>query len=111
MNTTQKKKVSLTPIDQNKLLSGLRLTTGKTAEFCDILRRQLCYWTDKGIVETVEDSDNDGILFIEDASRRVYDYQTIKRVIIYKVVPFARLRSSLCYERSRYKNSAYEPKK
>ena len=59
MATQNKGKVQITPVDLNCLLVNLRLTTGKAAEFCDISRRQLCYWTDKGIVDTIEEENND----------------------------------------------------
>jgi len=64
------------------LLQGLKLTTGKAAEFCDISRRQLCYWTDKGIIETLEDegeSESD-----ESGARRVYDFMALRKVLLIK---------------------------
>ncbi len=75
-------KNSLSPIDPEELLQGLKLTTGKAAEFCDISRRQLCYWTDKGIVETLEEdgeSDDSG-----DGARRVYDFTALRKVLLIK---------------------------
>lgn len=60
---------------------NLQLTTGKAAEFCDISRRQLCYWTDKGIVDTVE---GDGEDFGEEGARRVYDFTALRRVLLIK---------------------------
>ncbi|MHB9132326.1 MAG: MerR family transcriptional regulator [Armatimonadota bacterium] len=76
-------KNSLAPIDPEELLLGLKLTTGKAAEFCDISRRQLCYWTDKGIVETImgeeEDDDAGG-----EGTRRVYDFTALERVLLIK---------------------------
>ncbi|MHB9024297.1 MAG: MerR family transcriptional regulator [Armatimonadota bacterium] len=74
-------KNSLSPIDPEELLLGLQLTTGKAAEFCDISRRQLCYWTDKGIVETVEGNDES---MSEEGARRVYDFSALKRVLLIK---------------------------
>jgi DNA-binding transcriptional MerR regulator len=76
-------KNTLAPIDAEELLYGLKLTTGKAAEFCDISRRQLCYWTDKGIIETVEgdlDSDDGS----EDGTRRVYDFTALRKVLLIK---------------------------
>lgn len=75
-------KTSLVPIDPEELLQGLKLTTGKAAEFCDISRRQLCYWTDKGIVETLEDDGeiDDG----ESGARRVYDFTALRKVLLIK---------------------------
>ena len=76
-------KNSLTPIDPEVLLEGLKLTTGKAAEFCDISRRQLCYWTDKGIVETLEDEESE----MEDGelgARRIYDFTALRKVLLIK---------------------------
>ena len=75
-------KTSLSPINPEELLQGLKLTTGKAAEFCDISRRQLCYWTDKGIIETLEDDgegDSD-----ESGARRVYDFTALRKVLMIK---------------------------
>lgn len=74
-------KTSLSPIDPEELLLGLNLTTGKAAEFCDISRRQLCYWTDKGIIETVEGEDED---LGEEGTRRVYDFTALRKVLLIK---------------------------
>lgn len=75
-------KNSLSPIDPEELLQGLKLTTGKAAEFCDISRRQLCYWTDKGIIETLEEEGetDDG----ESGARRVYDFNALRKVLLIK---------------------------
>lgn len=75
-------KNSLSPIDPEELLQGLKLTTGKAAEFCDISRRQLCYWTDKGIIETLEEEgeSDDG----ETGARRVYDFHSLRKVLLIK---------------------------
>lgn len=74
-------RTSLSPIDPDQLLQGLKLTTGKAAEFCDISRRQLCYWTDKGIVETIEgEGEEPG----EEGTRRVYDFTALRRVLLIK---------------------------
>jgi len=75
-------KTSLSPIDPEELLQGLKLTTGKAAEFCDISRRQLCYWTDKGIIETLEeDGEAEGD---ESGARRVYDFTALRKVLLIK---------------------------
>lgn len=76
-------KNSLSPIDPEELLQGLKLTTGKAAEFCDISRRQLCYWTDKGIIETLDD-DGEGSESCEDGARRVYDFIALRKVLLIK---------------------------
>jgi len=75
-------KTSLSPINPEELLQGLKLTTGKAAEFCDISRRQLCYWTDKGIIETLED-DGEGDSE-ESGARRVYDFTALRKVLMIK---------------------------
>jgi DNA-binding transcriptional MerR regulator len=75
-------KTSLSPVDPEELLQGLKLTTGKAAEFCDISRRQLCYWTDKGIIDTLEDEgESDGD---ESGARRVYDFTALRKVLLIK---------------------------
>ncbi|HOF89148.1 MAG TPA: MerR family transcriptional regulator [Armatimonadota bacterium] len=83
LNSRTTGKNSLAPIDAEELLLGLKLTTGKAAEFCDISRRQLCYWTDKGIIETLE---GDGELEEqgEDGARRVYDFTALRKVLLIK---------------------------
>jgi DNA-binding transcriptional MerR regulator len=73
-------KTSLSPVDPEELLKRLQLTTGKAAEFCDISRRQLCYWTDKAIVETIEGEGEPG----EEGTRRVYDFAALRKVILIK---------------------------
>ena len=75
----------LTPVDPVKLLERLRLTTGKAAEFCGVSRRQLCYWTDTGIVSSLEDgeAEDDGD---DAASRRLYDFEALYRVMLIKQV-------------------------
>lgn len=74
-------KNSLSPIDPEELMVNLQLTTGKAAEFCDISRRQLCYWTDKGIVDTIEGEIEE---YGEDGTRRVYDFAALRRVLLIK---------------------------
>jgi len=76
-NTAEEKEV-LEPIEPSNLLKGLRLTTGKAAEFAGVSRRQLCYWTDTGIVSSVEGNDDD------DNSRRTYDFEALHRVLLIK---------------------------
>ncbi|HUU54168.1 MAG TPA: hypothetical protein VMY87_04540 [Armatimonadota bacterium] len=70
------------PIEASELLKGLRLTTGKAAQFAGVSRRQLCYWTDTGIVSAVDsdDGDDDG----DSASRRTYDFDALYRVLLIK---------------------------
>jgi len=71
----------LSPIDPFALLERLQLTTGKAAEFCGVSRRQLCYWTDKGIISSLNDGEGE-----DEASRRVYDFSAIVKVLLIKQV-------------------------
>jgi len=69
----------LEPIEPSALLERLKLTTGKAAEFCGVSRRQLCYWTDTGIVSADEgDEDDDS----DDSARRSYDFSSLYRVLL-----------------------------
>ena len=74
-------KKSLDPVEPSELLSRLQLTTGKAAQFAGVSRRQLCYWTDTGIVSAVNDDSGDGD---EDPSRRTYDFDGLYRVLLIK---------------------------
>jgi DNA-binding transcriptional MerR regulator len=69
----------LHPIEPSELLEGLRLTTGKAAQFAGVSRRQLCYWTDTGIVSAI-DGDGDGSE--DDSARRSYDFEALHRVLL-----------------------------
>ncbi len=76
-------KKSLDPVEPSDLLKRLELTTGKAAQFAGVSRRQLCYWTDTGIVSATNDEsagDGDG----EDPSRRTYDFNGLHRVLLIK---------------------------
>jgi len=70
----------LESIEPAELLKNLQLTTGKAAEFCGVSRRQLCYWTDTGIVSAVDDDDDDG----DAAARRTYDFDALHKVLLIK---------------------------
>ena len=77
---------SLRPVDPFALLERLKLTTGKAAEFCGVSRRQLCYWTDIGLVSAVEEEgleEEDGG---DAASRRVYDFAALYKIMLIKQV-------------------------
>ncbi len=76
-----REKEPLQPVEPSELLRGLRLTTGKAAQFCGVSRRQLCYWTDTGIVPSTEGEGNDDD---DDASRRAYDFDALHRVLLIK---------------------------
>jgi DNA-binding transcriptional MerR regulator len=69
----RKKKVGLQPIDFGDLLTRLRLGVGQAASLCGVSIRQLSYWTDKGIVQPVD----------EDRAR-TYDYPSIEKVSLIK---------------------------
>ena len=68
-----KKKPGLQPIDMTELLQSLQLGIGQTAMLCGVSIRQLSYWTDKGIVQPVD----------EDRSR-TYDYAAVEKVSLIK---------------------------
>jgi len=72
----------LEPIEASELLKGLKLTTGKAAQFAGVSRRQLCYWTDTGIVASLEGDDPDESA--DDSSRRSYDFQSLHKVLLIK---------------------------
>ena len=69
----------LEPVEPALLLQQLKLTTGKAAQFCGVSRRQLCYWTDTGIVSSIESEDEEEP---DDAARRSYDFDTLHRVLL-----------------------------
>ena len=69
----------LEPIEPAALLQQLKLTTGKAAQFCGVSRRRLCYWTDTGIVSSIESEDEDDS---DDAARRSYDFDALHRVLL-----------------------------
>jgi len=68
-----KKKAGLQPIDLTELLQSLQLGIGQTAALCGVSIRQLSYWTDKGIVQPLD----------EDRSR-TYDYAAVEKVSLIK---------------------------
>ena len=72
----------LEPIEASELLKGLKLTTGKAAQFAGVSRRQLCYWTDTGLVSSIEgaDPEDDG----DESSRRSYDFEALHKVLLIK---------------------------
>ncbi len=67
------------PVEPSELLRGLKLTTGKAAQFAGVSRRQLCYWTDTGIVSSVEGAEGEET---DDSSRRSYDFNALHRVLL-----------------------------
>jgi DNA-binding transcriptional MerR regulator len=69
----------LEPVEPALLLQQLKLTTGKAAQFCGVSRRQLCYWTDTGIVSSIESEDEEEA---DDAARRSYDFDSLHRVLL-----------------------------
>jgi DNA-binding transcriptional MerR regulator len=75
---------SLHNVDPFALLERLRLTTGKAAEFCGVSRRQLCYWTDIGLVNAIEPDPEEEIEEQDAASRRVYDFSALYKIMLIK---------------------------
>jgi len=75
---------SLHNIDPFALLERLRLTTGKAAEFCGVSRRQLCYWTDIGLVNAIEADPEEAGDEADAASRRVYDFSALYKIMLIK---------------------------
>jgi DNA-binding transcriptional MerR regulator len=69
----------LEPVEPGVLLQQLKLTTGKAAQFCGVSRRQLCYWTDTGIVSSIAGEEEDDT---DDAARRSYDFDALHRVLL-----------------------------
>jgi len=78
-SATSEKEI-LQPIEPSGLLRHLKLTTGKAAQFTGVSRRQLCYWTDTGIVTAIEGEgdDADG----DESARRAYDFESLHRVLL-----------------------------
>lgn len=77
----------LQPVDPSELLKNLRLTTGKAAQFAGVSRRQLCYWTDTGIISSVEGDEDDDAAADDDgggSARRTYDFDAIHKVLLIK---------------------------
>jgi DNA-binding transcriptional MerR regulator len=74
----------LEPIEAADLLQGLKLTTGKAAQFSGVSRRQLCYWTDTGIVASVEGEEADDGDDSGNSNRRTYDFEALHRVLLIK---------------------------
>ncbi len=71
----------LQPIEPSDLLKHLKLTTGKAAQFTGVSRRQLCYWTDTGIVTALE-GDGDDLDGGDESARRAYDFESLHRVLL-----------------------------
>jgi len=65
-------------IHRAEVFRRLRLTAGKAAELCGITRRQLCYWTDKGIIPCVSGGNT------ADISRRIYDLNGLCKALVLK---------------------------
>ena len=61
-----------------EVLGRLRLTAGKAAELCGVSRRQLCYWTDKGIIPCRNGGRS------PDAPRRIYDFAGLRKALMLK---------------------------
>jgi len=70
--------LAIPPIHRAEVFRRLRLTAGKAAELCGITRRQLCYWTDKGIIPCVAGGST------ADVSRRIYDLNGLSKALVLK---------------------------
>ncbi len=79
-SVTSEKEV-LQPIEPSELLKHLRLTTGKAAQFTGVSRRQLCYWTDTGIVTAIE-GEGEELEGGDESARRAYDFESLHRVLL-----------------------------
>jgi len=66
------------PVRPDAVLGRLRLTAGKAAELCGVTRRQLCYWTDKGIIPCCGSPKG------RDSSRRIYDFGGVCKTMMLK---------------------------
>jgi DNA-binding transcriptional MerR regulator len=79
-DTPAGEKEVLQPIEPSELLRHLKLTTGKAAQFTGVSRRQLCYWTDTGIVSAIEGEEDepDG----DESARRSYDFDSLHQVLL-----------------------------
>jgi len=65
-------------VQRMEVFGRLRLTAGKAAELCGVTRRQLCYWTDKGIIPCVSGGNG------RDSSRRIYDFNGLRKALALK---------------------------
>ena len=71
--------VTLSPrVQPAEVLGRLRLTAGKAAELCGISRRQLCYWTDKGIIPCRNGGNSPA------SPRRIYDFAGLRKALMLK---------------------------
>jgi DNA-binding transcriptional MerR regulator len=68
------------PVEPSELLKRLKLSTGKAAAFAGVSRRQLCYWTDTGIISPLDEEGEEG--GDDDPSRRSYDFEALHRVLL-----------------------------
>jgi DNA-binding transcriptional MerR regulator len=79
-NSDLSEKEVFQPIEPAELLRNLKLATGKAAQFTGVSRRQLCYWTDTGIVPSFEDDSEDAAG--DESARRAYDFEALHRVLL-----------------------------
>lgn len=63
----------LRPVDYRELLEKLQLGIGQAAQLCGVSIRQLSYWTDKGIIQPMDDSRS-----------RTYSYAALEKVCMIK---------------------------
>jgi len=79
-DTPATEKEVLQPIEPSELLKHLKLTTGKAAQFTGVSRRQLCYWTDTGIVSAIEGEEDEPEG--DESARRSYDFDSLHQVLL-----------------------------
>lgn len=73
VQTEKGKRASLQPIDLTDLLEKLHLGIGQTALLCGVSIRQLSYWTDKGVIQAVDENRS-----------RTYNFAAIEKVSLIK---------------------------
>jgi len=68
-----KRRPDLRPVDLGQLLDHIQLGIGQAAELCGVSVRQLSYWTDKGIIEPVDENRS-----------RSYGFQSVEKISLIK---------------------------
>ena len=66
--------VPLRPVDLSRLCQRLHLSIGATAELCGVSKRQLQYWTDRGLIQESGSS----------PAKRSYRWSGIEKVCLIK---------------------------
>jgi len=68
-----KRRPNLRPLDIGQLLAHLQLGIGQAAELCGVSVRQLSYWTDKGIIQPVDENKS-----------RAYGFMAVEKISLIK---------------------------